>query len=140
MALKNGWFLTPLQLQEMEDGSHFKVLSPLVYCAKPGTFYEVPAGTVTDFASVPRVLWNILPPFGKHSRAAVLHDWLYQAAPRRMTRGQADALFCDAMRACGVGWLTRRAMYAGVRVGGGVAWRRYRGASPTVADAGSGRS
>lgn len=119
-------FLTPLDLREVGDGSRFIVMEPLVYAAKDDAMYIVPPGTETDFASVPRILWNVLPPFGKHSRAAVLHDWLYQTAPHRMSRSAADDLFRQAMDVCGVGWFTRQTMWSGVRAGGWGIWKRYR--------------
>ncbi len=37
----------------------------------------VPCGYVTDFASVPMLLWGIFPPIGKANRACLLHDWWY---------------------------------------------------------------
>jgi hypothetical protein len=37
----------------------------------------VPKGFETDFASVPRVFWTIIPPDGKYTKAAVVHDYLY---------------------------------------------------------------
>ena len=121
-----GWFLTELDLHELPGGARFTLLTSLVYQSESGTRYVVPPGTETDFASVPRALWNVLPPFGKHSRAAVLHDWLYQVAPHAMSRGMADGLFREAMKALGVGWLTRQTMWSGVRAGGWKPWRRYR--------------
>jgi len=36
----------------------------------------VPKGKITDLASVPRILWVLLPPFGRYSQAAVIHDHL----------------------------------------------------------------
>ena len=41
-----------------------------------GESIEVPAGFVSDLASVPRIFWPFLPPDGDYSQAAVLHDWL----------------------------------------------------------------
>lgn len=38
---------------------------------------RVPAGFVTDFASIPRAFWVVLPPTGKYGKAAVVHDYLY---------------------------------------------------------------
>jgi hypothetical protein len=122
-------FLTHFDLRELDGGDCFLVMAPLVYLSKDGQGYTVPAGVTTDFASVPRVLWNVLPPFGKHTRASVLHDWLYQAAPDGMTRGKADDLFRQAMDVCGVGWFTRQTMWAGVRSGGWVPWKKYRSRS-----------
>lgn len=37
---------------------------------------EVPQRFLTDFASVPRFFRWLIPPTGKHSKAAVLHDFL----------------------------------------------------------------
>lgn len=89
----------------------------------------IPAGFLTDGASVPRGLWNIFPPFGRYNRASLLHDYLYKTgrinnAP--VTRKQADDLFLDAMKALGVSWATRWAMWAGVRAGAWPAWNGYR--------------
>jgi len=36
----------------------------------------IPAGFVTNFASVPRILWPILPPRGKYAPATIEHDYL----------------------------------------------------------------
>lgn len=78
---------------------------------------EVPTGFVTDLASVPRLFWNILPPFGVYTRAAVIHDLLYRT-PGLCTRAQADAVLMEAMTFLKVGWFTRHTIYAGVRAGG----------------------
>ncbi|WP_139385602.1 DUF1353 domain-containing protein, partial [Salmonella enterica] len=43
---------------------------------------EVPAGFVTDFASVPRIFWTILPSDGKYAKAAIIYDYLYDNALR----------------------------------------------------------
>ena len=88
-----------------------------------GQPYVIPAGFVTDGASVPRGLWNLFPPFGKYNKAALLHDWLYQFGT--MTRAQADRAFLEAMKELGVGFVTRWAMYLGVRAGGWAAWDGY---------------
>jgi hypothetical protein len=127
--VRKGRFLTELVLRELPGGERFALEFPLVYEAVNGRLFTVPEGSETDFASVPRILWNLLPPFGQHSRAAVLHDWLYVHAPSGMTRAEADALFLEAMAVLGVNWLTRHAMYRGVRLGGWTAWNRYRAAT-----------
>jgi hypothetical protein len=83
----------------------------------------VPAGFATDFASVPRAFWRIIPPWGKYNRAAVVHDWIY--SENRFSRKAADWIFLDLMRRLGVSWWKRTVMYRAVRVGGWVTWRRY---------------
>jgi hypothetical protein len=96
---------------------------PLVYEIDAGRMIEVPQGFVTDGASVPRVFWSLLPPWGRYSRAAVLHDRLcalidrgtpHEAAP---TRREADALFFEAMAASRVNVVTRWVLWIGVRIG-----------------------
>ncbi len=86
----------------------------------------VPAGFETDGASVPRILWNALPPVeGDYAAAAVLHDYLYQF-PNRLNRAGCDAVFREAMDVLGVNWLTRWAMWSAVRAGGWKPWNAYR--------------
>jgi hypothetical protein len=85
----------------------------------------VPIGFKTDLASIPRVLWNVLPPLGRYDRAAVLHDWLYRTG-QGLTRSQADSVFREAMGVDGVGGLVRFTLYLGVRAGGTGVWARYR--------------
>ena len=83
----------------------------------------VPAGFVTDFASIPRLLWRLLPPTGRYTRASVVHDLLYRT-PGLCTRAQADAVLYEAMKyPCKVGFFTRWTIWLGVRVGGWAAFK-----------------
>ena len=84
-------------------------------------FIDVPEGFETDFASVPRGLWNIFPPDGKYSRAAVLHDYLYNTKKR--SRKECDKIFLEAMRVLKVPFLKRHLMYQAVRSFGWVPWK-----------------
>lgn len=77
----------------------------------------VPAGFITDFASVPRGLWNLFPPTGPWCEAAVLHDYLYGS--RECSRFLADALFREAMAKLQVPLWRRVVMYYAVRLFGG---------------------
>ena len=78
----------------------------------------------TDFASVPRAFWRLVPPAGPYSRAAVIHDWLYRSG--LVPRAQADRIFRELMRAMGVEPWRREGMYWAVRVFGAAAWNEYR--------------
>ena len=51
----------------------------------------VPAGYVTDFASIPRAVHFIISPFGKHAEAAVIHDWLYALGTPKDRKGRRVA-------------------------------------------------
>lgn len=108
--------------EDLPDGRHRRLLRDVVVLVD-GRPILIPAGFVTDGASIPRGLWNLLPPFGKYTKAAILHDWLYQFG--EFTRSQADFIFLEAMKTLGVALWKRQIMYAGVRVGARPAWARY---------------
>lgn len=76
----------------------------------------VPAGTVTDLASVPRILWAVFPPHGEYAKAAIIHDHLYQQAIG--TKRWADDVFLEAMTVLGVARWRRTVMYWAVRLFG----------------------
>ncbi|EMZ2673947.1 DUF1353 domain-containing protein [Salmonella enterica] len=107
-------FTTPAILEMLE---HYR------WCVyEPFEFYlsddnsdviEVPAGFVTDLASVPRIFWTILPPDGKYAKAAIIHDWMYDNALR--TKKEADKIFLDGMTVLGVPKWKRTVMYWAVR-------------------------
>jgi hypothetical protein len=83
----------------------------------------VPSAFTTDFASIPSWARAIIPPFGRHAKAAVVHDWLYAIGePGR--KDVADRVFDHAMADLGVvGW-QRVLMYEAVSVGGGAGFAR----------------
>jgi hypothetical protein len=116
-------FFSPLQVEVQPDGQTYRLLKPF-HARYLGHLYVIPEGFLTDFASVPRGLWNLMPPFGRYTRAAVLHDWLYQTGV--VTRAQADRMFLEAMRQLDVPAWQRGLMYAGLRIGGHLAWDFYR--------------
>ena len=69
---------------------------------------------------------------GKYDAGAVCHDLLYREGAfngRALDRVDADNVLREAMEVCGVGRVQRWLIYAGLRVGGWVVWKRYRGAS-----------
>lgn len=109
-------FLDPLRVEELGDG-RWTLLADLRYqSARAAALFVVPAGFVTDFASVPRlpfVFW--LCGDAAHAPATV-HDFLYQT--HLLGRGAADDVFAEAMEAEGVSAWRRAMMWAGVRAGG----------------------
>jgi hypothetical protein len=89
-----------------------------------GLTITVPAGYITDGASIPRLLWIFLPSWGKYSRAAVVHDFLCTLLDRGVphpcapTRRDADMIFFEAMGVCQVSLPVRVLLWIGVRIGG----------------------
>lgn len=139
-------FTTPLQL-EFIDGRTWRVTAPFDYRLGALDSLEsvrVPLGFITDFASIPRGLWNLMPPIGLYGKAAVIHDWLYQhqlvtidpANCRLVNRGEADEILNEAMGVLCVHRVTRWLIFAGVRTGGWVSWNRYRKADADAAAGG----
>lgn len=116
-------FLDPLILEYI-DGRTWKVVEEFDYRTDIDMLWvvKVPAGFETDFASVPRFLWRILPPTGRYGKAACVHDYLYRT-PGIAPKADADSIFLEAMQALGVGWWTRNVMYQGVKHFGGSSYK-----------------
>ena len=113
-----GKFLSALHMRE-DNGFTVRLSKPLVFASGlqlPTETYCVPKDFQTDFASVPRFLWPLLPPHGRVKKAAILHDWLYQQS--HIPREHCDRVFLEAMTADHVPPVQRWAMYEGVRLFG----------------------
>ena len=91
-----------------------------------GRSVVVPEGFVTDKASVPRLVWAIIPRDDKHIvDAALVHDYLYVVQKIEnvwIERATADDVFRDICERAGMGFIKRRICYRGVRLGG---WAAY---------------
>lgn len=113
--------IKPVPFMPFSDGNDSMVTADLAYQIGDTDFViTVPAGFVTDFASVPRMFWSVLPPAGKYQLAAVVHDFLYW--DQGCTREQADALLRAAMIESQVEPVKREIIYEAVRRGGQNAW------------------
>lgn len=116
-------FTTPAIL-ELVGENRWRLAMPFEYHV--GTYPSdevicVPAGFVTDLASIPRLLWPLLPPQGRYAKAAILHDWLYAQGPTGDERARLDAdrVFLEAMGVLGCPAAVRWLLYVSVRVFGG---------------------
>lgn len=112
-------FLTPLDLRAYKSGE-WVVLIAVIFADLTGKRFIVPQGFITDLASIPFFLRGVFNVNGLSREPAVLHDWLY--CVQYTTRAEADALFLEALKGCGVGWATRYGMYLAVRAGGWMYW------------------
>lgn len=106
------------------DQRDWIVTEDMIYViGKTNTAIVVPAGFVTDLASIPQALWSTgLTPTGQYGRAAIVHDYLYWS--QKCTRAQADRLLLIAMKESDVSGLDERAIYEAVHLGGGSAWKQ----------------
>lgn len=78
--------------------------------------FIIPAGTVTDLSSTPRVLWGLYPKAGKYVEAGAIHDYLYRNG--LLTRKGCDEAYYQFMLYCGVSKLRAKGAYAALRVFG----------------------
>lgn len=103
------------------------LLHPVVYVTNDGRRITVPEGYITDFATIPRIFWVLLPPLGRYLYAALIHDRLYWMHNRghdlSYSRAYADQIMREVMSASEVKPWQRWLIYAGVRVGGWVCWK-----------------
>ena len=120
-------FTSELKVKPLPDGRRWELLEEFDYylgSLESGMYIRVPKGFITDFASIPRLFWTILPPWGKYGKAAVLHDYLYHS--QKFIRELCDAIFLEAMVVLGVKKWKRFLLYFGVRIGGWLPYKRYK--------------
>lgn len=113
-------FITTLKTDQT-DRRTYKLLDDLVLADDDQCTIIVPAGFVTDFASIQVlhnaflfVLFALVSGYGNY--AATVHDFLYSEG--QVSRKEADAVLFRALRAEGVARWRAWLMWAGVRIGG----------------------
>jgi hypothetical protein len=127
-------FTSPLKV-EFVSANHWRLLEEFDYEVGDlgsGKIIHCPAGMETDFASIPRLFWNILSPYGSYGKAAIVHDYLYgiqgdyanKPNPQMYTRKQCDQILLEGMVVLGVNVVIRRIIYSAVRCFGGWAWKK----------------
>lgn len=128
-------FLDPLQLEERTGTADplWRLIHELRYdSAVFGGRIVVDAGFLTDLSSIPRVPYVYWRLGGRGRRAGVIHDKLYRTHGLGRFPGQpararqlADAVYLEALSVSeDLPADLRWAAWAGLRVGGWVAWRR----------------
>lgn len=125
-------FTAPLQMEALDGGRREFELDRDFSATVNGTPLVIPAGFITDFASVPRLFQNVVenddPDILKPS---VIHDFLYSrhglawlgVAP--FTRAQCDAILRAGMAARGAPAWRQWAVWSAVRIGGWAPWDGY---------------
>jgi hypothetical protein len=134
----SGKFVGRLRL-EYVDGRTWKLINPddvdlFAFILDDGRSVVPPDGMITDFASIPRVVWAILPPCGDGPRGkwgpgSVIHDWIYKTGKingKSITQHEAD----HVLRACNESLCVAHdkitIIHDALVVGGFVAWNEYR--------------
>ena len=95
-----------------------KLVQPFGYIDPRGAHWDVPAGYVTNGASIPPSLWGVVGgPFdGPYRDAAVLHDYYCEAKTR--SSDDTHRMYYEAAVARGTSESIASTMYAGIIFGG----------------------
>lgn len=113
-------FTKPLIVTPLEDGERWELVEEFEYHVGSVDSNEVicvPQGFITDFASIPRIFWNILPPWGKYGKAAIIYDYLYSNNEVYVyDRKRSDQIFLEGMEVLNVPGWKRNIMYLAVRI------------------------
>lgn len=110
-------FATPDLVLRSAGPGEWELVEPLVYHGATER-WVIPAGFVSDFASVPGIVTWLVPKTGRHTLAAVLHDFLCTEGIRQgLASRDADGLFRRAMREQGTPPVRRWLAWCGVRLG-----------------------
>jgi hypothetical protein len=113
-----------VELLPKSTRGRFKTLEHLDHQLINGRQLFVPRGTVSNGASVPRLLWWIYPPYGTYTYPAVVHDHLYEN--NLYTRKFADRQFLLDMGKTNTNAFTKWLFYYVVRIFGGINWNKYK--------------
>lgn len=124
-------FTDPLDVRilqrEIKTRGLYKLLKEFTYEIGEegsGVLVEVPAGFVTDLASVPWFIRWLISPGGLHAKASVIHDYLYSKGviqtkgvtqTETPTRLRADQIMKEAMVVLKVPCIRRWMIYKAVR-------------------------
>lgn len=103
----------------------FVLVADGIYEASDGTIVTVPAGYVTDFATVPRAVWSVVPPHGQLALAAIPHDWGFSHGGVNpfLTKQWWDELFRDLLVITpGISQWKIAVAYRAVQLGGKGGW------------------
>lgn len=107
------------------DGRDRELVEPLRYFSEYANKELVALkGMKTDYGSIPKILHSVLSPTGKPTYAYVIHDMLYQDGI--YSKKVSDKILDEAMKILGTGWFKRKTIMTGLKIGGWVAWNKYR--------------
>ena len=127
---RDTWIADALQTKGLTGALYLsRFIDPIYFLTKPIEWHAndgsqdpvaVPAGFVTDFASIPQVFWSALRPDGDYAQAAVVHDYLYWTQGR--SRALSDAVFRSAMVDLEVSPAVVTTLFEAVHLFGAGAW------------------
>jgi hypothetical protein len=119
----------------------FALMEAVDYVSAAGIRYRMPKAAMSDLASIPRGLWNLLPPPGENGAeygiAAYLHDCAYRntlqivnadgtVSIANLSKADCDLLLKEAMLYCGVPEAIVETIYEAVNLAGGSSYKEDR--------------
>ena len=113
-----------VDIHKSDDRGNIVTLLKPVKITFRGKIFVVHVGFECDGVSVPRLFWPLVSPHidPRSIRAGVAHDYIYRAQPEGWSRAEADLMFLCFLIEDGLAVPRSLAGYAGVRLGGWVAW------------------
>ena len=128
-------FTKELIATPLDDGKTWVIREEFKYdigAKDSGDSVVVPVGFVTDFASIPKIFWSILPNWGPYGKAAIIHDYLYFSHNR--TKDEADNIFLEGMLVLGVPPWKANIIYQSVHFFGESSYKKPGGRMVKVKD------
>lgn len=116
-------FKSNLTLVALPQNDLWYTGAALSYASAAGDIITMPAGVITDLASIPRMLRNLpaFDPNGASRRPAAMHDWCYMGE-RSRGKSFADNLLREMLLAEGMSHLDAGLYYDAVHLFGDHAW------------------
>lgn len=108
-------------IRPLGDGLNIVLVEDFHFIANDKPYF-VPEGFESDWASVPRLWWHIVPPH-QYPHCSIVHDFLYSAEV--FDRATCDSLFYEALRQRGACIARAYTIWLAVRIGGGAVWARH---------------
>lgn len=119
---------------EIKPDTTIKLLEDVLYDDGEYT-YTIPAGYISDGASVPRAMSWLYPKYGEYLKAAVVHDWLITdrlIKNQDIKSNRVDEIFREAMASLEIPKVRQWIMWAGVRIGAIANKHRRKGSLKTL--------
>lgn len=111
-------------LLEPLNNNKWRIMNDFSYSCKINTTdykIKVPKNYITNFASTPRLIWSLFPPWDNYGKATIIHDYLYDDK-KLCDRKTADLIFLKCMEELNVSYIRRKMIYYAVRLFG---WTNY---------------
>lgn len=117
LATAPGFEQGAVALVEQDGWRSWKTKREIRWASADGRVIVVPPNTPTDFASVPRVFVWFIPRYGRWTKPAIMHDYLWRTLcpTGKVPWRDADRYFREAMGHADVPAMRRWIMWTAVR-------------------------